>query len=91
MALPPPPDLKPIEQRQREIDELLRSKLPAEMYRQIADGLKMDRLKLLLIAALMGRDLWEPFWATCRDSVELEAEKMLAAREKPSSERGIFG
>lgn len=91
MASPPPPDLKPLEQRQREVDALIRSQVDPLTYEAVRESLKLDRLRLAIVAASLGRELWDRLWAVYRDGIELEAERVLTARETRPKDRGIFG
>lgn len=82
---------KPLEQRQREVDELIRSKVPKQVYQAFRECSRADRLRFAIFAGILGRDVWERFWGVYRASIELETEKILAARERGKDDEGIFG
>lgn len=84
-------DMRPIKDRQEEVDRQMREQLPADVYEGARKFLSTDRMFFMVMPVLMKRELWEKFWSVFRDSVEIDAERMLTELERPKQERGIFG
>jgi hypothetical protein len=84
-------DVRPLADRQREVTELLRQELPKDAYESVARGFTSDAPKWKVLAAALGRETWEKFWAVYRDSVEAAADKILTAREAPKKPPTPFG
>lgn len=85
-------NMKPLADRQREVDEAILRKLGREEYLDFKNAFRGDVLKWRIIPLILGRDLWDRFWAVYRDSVEESANRLLTrleeSKKKPPS---IFG
>ena len=81
-------NLKPLEQRKAEISNKIRAKINAETFTSFREDMATDLIKYPVIAAMLGRELWEEYWAVLKDTIEAETNEML---DKIESRRGNRG
>lgn len=73
-------NMKPLPERQAEIDLAILKKLGREAHETFRRGIQSDDIKWTVL--LLGRDLWEHFWAVYRDTVEENANRILTKSEE---------